>query len=129
MSIRIAIAGVAGRMGQALVRSAGADFTIAGGSERAGSDALGMAQGGWTVSDSATRAAGSADVWIDFTTPAASLEATAQQLVAPKSPKFSFQLRSLPQAKAGAAATRMDGFGSYYPIHGSKSNESCCSIS
>ena len=27
------------------------------------------------------------------------------------------------------AATRMDGFGSYYPIHGSKSNESCCSIS
>jgi len=78
MSIRIAIAGVAGRMGQALVRTAGADFTIAGGSERAGSDALGMAQGGWTVSDSATRAAGSADVWIDFTTPAASLEALDQ---------------------------------------------------
>lgn len=75
MSIRIAIAGIAGRMGQALVNSAGADFVIAGGSERAGSDALGVASGGWRVSDSAATAAQSADAWIDFTTPAASLEA------------------------------------------------------
>jgi 4-hydroxy-tetrahydrodipicolinate reductase len=75
MSIRIAIAGIAGRMGQALVRSAGDGFSIAGGSERAGSDALGAAPGGWTVSDSANKAAQSADVWIDFTTPDASLEA------------------------------------------------------
>ena len=75
MSIRIAIAGIAGRMGQALVNSAGADITIAGGSERAGSSALGVAPGGWTVSDSVAKAAQSADVWIDFTTPTASLEA------------------------------------------------------
>ena len=75
MSIRIAIAGIAGRMGQALVRSAGDGFSIAGGSERAGSDALGVAPGGWTVSDSAEKAAQSADAWIDFTTPTASLEA------------------------------------------------------
>lgn len=75
MSIRIAIAGIAGRMGQALVKSAGEDFAVAGGSERAGSPALGATQGGWTVSDSAAKAAQSADVWIDFTTPQASLEA------------------------------------------------------
>ena len=75
MSIRIAIAGIAGRMGHALVGSAGADFTIAGGSERAGSPALGDAPGGWTVSDSVAKAAQSADVWIDFTTPTASIEA------------------------------------------------------
>ena len=74
MSIRIAIAGIAGRMGQALVRSAGADFIIAGGSERVGSDA----PGGWTVSDGAAKAAQSAEVWIDFTTPTASLEALEQ---------------------------------------------------
>jgi len=78
MSIRIAIAGVAGRMGQALVSSAGPHFTIAGGSERVGSDALGVTTGGWTVSDRAATAAESADVWIDFTTPAASLEALEQ---------------------------------------------------
>jgi 4-hydroxy-tetrahydrodipicolinate reductase len=78
MSIRIAIAGIAGRMGQALVSSAGPDMTIAGGSERAGSPALGVAPGGWTVSDSATKAAEAADVWIDFTTPSASLAALQQ---------------------------------------------------
>ena len=78
MSISIAIAGIAGRMGHALVRSAAADFTIVGGSERPGSDVLGAAAGGWTVSDSAAKAAQSADVWIDFTTPAASLEALEQ---------------------------------------------------
>lgn len=75
MSIRIAIAGIDGRMGRALVSSAGADIVVAGGSERPGSPALGVAPGGWTVSDSAATAAQSADVWIDFTTPAASLEA------------------------------------------------------
>ena len=65
-------------MGQALVNSAGANVTIAGGSERAGSPALGVAPGGWMVSDSAAKAAASADVWIDFTTPAASLAALEQ---------------------------------------------------
>jgi 4-hydroxy-tetrahydrodipicolinate reductase len=78
MSIRIAIAGIAGRMGQALVASAGADFTIVGGTERSGSDALGPAPGGWTVSEGAAKATQSADAWIDFTTPTASLEALDQ---------------------------------------------------
>ena len=78
MSISIAIAGIAGRMGQALVKCAGPDMIIAGGSERPGSDALGQAPGGWTVSDSAAKAAQSADVWIDFTTPDASLAALEQ---------------------------------------------------
>lgn len=78
MSIRIAIAGAAGRMGQALVKCAGADFTVAGGSERPGAPGLGQDQGGWTLSDTATKAAQSADVWIDFTTPQATLEALDQ---------------------------------------------------
>ena len=65
-------------MGQALVKSAGADFAIAGGSERPGAPGLGQDQGGWTLSDSATKAAQSADVWIDFTTPQATLEALDQ---------------------------------------------------
>lgn len=75
MSIRIAIAGAAGRMGQALVRAADGAFTVVGGSERPGSDALGTGTGDWTISDSAAKAAQSADVWIDFTTPTASLDA------------------------------------------------------
>ncbi len=78
MSIRIAIAGIAGRMGQALVKSAGADIVIVGGSERVGSEALGSAPGGWPVTDGAAKAAQSADAWIDFTTPQASLEALEQ---------------------------------------------------
>jgi 4-hydroxy-tetrahydrodipicolinate reductase len=78
MSIRIAIAGVAGRMGQALVKCAGSQVTIVGATERAGSPALGADPAGWTVADSASRAAQSADVWIDFTTPQASLEALEQ---------------------------------------------------
>lgn len=78
MSISIAIAGIAGRMGQALVRCAGPGLIIAGGSERPGSDALGPAPGGWTVSESAAKAAQSAEVWIDFTTPTATLEALDQ---------------------------------------------------
>ena len=62
-------------MGQALARVAGKDFVIAGGSERAGSDKIGADMGGWTISDAANKAAQSADVWIDFTTPEASLHA------------------------------------------------------
>jgi len=73
MSIKIAIAGIAGRMGQALVASAGADFAIVGGTERPGSPALGVSPGGWRVTETASDAARSADVWIDFSTPAASL--------------------------------------------------------
>ena len=75
MSIRIAIAGAAGRMGQALAKGAGDGFAVVGGSERPGAPGVGADQGGWTLSDSAQKAAASADVWIDFTTPQASLDA------------------------------------------------------
>lgn len=78
MSIRIAVAGAAGRMGQALVKCAGADFTVAGGSERPGAPGLGQDQGGWTLCEGAAKAAQSADVWVDFTTPQATLEALDQ---------------------------------------------------
>jgi 4-hydroxy-tetrahydrodipicolinate reductase len=62
-------------MGQALARVAGKDVVIVGGSERAGSDKIGADMGGWTISDAANKAAQTADVWIDFTTPEASLHA------------------------------------------------------
>lgn len=75
MSIRIAIAGAAGRMGQALVKCAGDGFAVVGGSERPGAASIGADQGGWTLSDSAQKAAASADVWIDFTTPDATVAA------------------------------------------------------
>ena len=65
-------------MGQALARSAGEGFAIVGGSERAGAHGLGEDRGGWALSDSAAKAAASADVWIDFTTPDASLQALEQ---------------------------------------------------
>ena len=78
MSIRIAIAGAAGRMGQALAKCAGDGFQVAGGSERPGAAGLGVDQGGWVLSDSAAKAAASADVWIDFTTPDASIAALEQ---------------------------------------------------
>ena len=77
MTIRIAIAGAAGRMGQALIKTAaGGDFAIVGGSERAGSDAVGSELvPGVAISDAANKAAATADVWIDFTTPEATLAA------------------------------------------------------
>src|ERR1700754_2183611 len=80
--IRIAIAGAGGRMGQALTRMAGADFHIVGGTERKGAAQLGMdigmlasvdAVGAVAVANPA-EAAKDAGVWIDFTTPAATLE-------------------------------------------------------
>lgn len=87
MSIQLAIAGAAGRMGRALIAAASgeADLTIVGGSERAGSAALGADLGivaggdalGVVCVESPLAAAQSADVWIDFTTPAASLAALA----------------------------------------------------
>ncbi|HVY90408.1 MAG TPA: 4-hydroxy-tetrahydrodipicolinate reductase [Hyphomonadaceae bacterium] len=78
MTLRIAIAGAAGRMGLALAKAAGDDMTIVGGSERAGSPAIGQDFGGWTISDGTAKAAANADVWIDFTTPDASLAALEQ---------------------------------------------------
>ena len=62
-------------MGQALARCAGDGFSVVGGSERPGAAGIGVDQGGWTLSDSAQKAAASADVWIDFTTPDATLAA------------------------------------------------------
>jgi 4-hydroxy-tetrahydrodipicolinate reductase len=77
MTIRIAIAGAAGRMGQALAKAAsGGDFAIVGGSERTGSDGVGKELApGVVISDAANKAAATADVWIDFTTPEATLAA------------------------------------------------------
>ena len=51
MTLKIAIAGVGGRMGQALLRAAGEDFAIAGGTEREGSPKLGaeIAPACWAV--------------------------------------------------------------------------------
>ena len=85
MSIQLAIAGAAGRMGRALIAAAGseADLEIVGGSERSGSPSLGADLGvlaggeglGVACVDSTLAAAQTAQVWIDFTTPEASLAA------------------------------------------------------
>ena len=77
----LAIAGAAGRMGQALVRAAlDAGLAIAGASERADSPALGKDVAacagrepiGVVITADVAAAAAQAQVWIDFTTPAAS---------------------------------------------------------
>lgn len=75
MTLKIAIAGAAGRMGQTLTRLAGPEFAIVGGTERPGSPLLGTSFGTGSVADSAAQAAANADVWIDFTTPVATLAA------------------------------------------------------
>lgn len=85
MTLRIAIAGAAGRMGRALVRAARDDarFEIVGGAERAGSPALGAdigeLAGAGPINVVATAdvpsASAHADVWIDFTAPEATLSA------------------------------------------------------
>lgn len=77
MTLKIAIAGAAGRMGEALVSAAarGAEFAVVGGSERPGA-ALGRELApGVVISDQASKAAATAEVWIDFTTPEATLAA------------------------------------------------------
>ncbi len=79
--LRIAIAGAAGRMGVALLRAAGEGVCIVGGTERPGSDMLGQDIGeraglghvGVAPVEDPAIAAATADVWIDFTTPAAML--------------------------------------------------------
>jgi 4-hydroxy-tetrahydrodipicolinate reductase len=86
MSLSIAIAGAAGRMGRALTAAAAGNdaFRIVGGSERPGG-ALGQDLGalagllsplGVSATD-VVGAASRADVWIDFTAPSATLEALA----------------------------------------------------
>jgi len=85
MTLSIAIAGAGGRMGRALIRAAAEDkrFVLVGGSERRESPALGadlgllagLAAAGVVTADSASAAANKADIWIDFTTPDATLAA------------------------------------------------------
>jgi len=86
MTLSIAIAGVAGRMGGALIRAASEakqELRIVGGTERAGSAALGVDLGsiartramGVAATDDVRAAATGADIWIDFTAPEASLAA------------------------------------------------------
>jgi 4-hydroxy-tetrahydrodipicolinate reductase len=75
MTLKIAIAGVAGRMGQALREAAAGDIAVVGGTEKPGSAEIGRDMGGWTISDAASKAAMGADAWIDFTAPVATLEA------------------------------------------------------
>lgn len=87
MTIAIAVAGAAGRMGRAIISAAATDsrFRIAGGTEHGSSTALGMDLGalagasgfGIAAADSVHNAATSADVWIDFTTPQATVDALA----------------------------------------------------
>jgi 4-hydroxy-tetrahydrodipicolinate reductase len=79
MTIKLAIAGAAGRMGAALVKAALGDarFGVVGGTERAVSSSIGLDGGGFAVSDDVATACKNADVWIDFTTPNATISAIA----------------------------------------------------
>jgi len=84
MTLSIAIAGAAGRMGRALVGSAlEKGVRIAGATERPGSPVIGLDVGTFAghaplgIAVSADPSAIAADVWIDFTTPAATLSALA----------------------------------------------------
>ncbi|MBL8535844.1 MAG: 4-hydroxy-tetrahydrodipicolinate reductase [Hyphomonadaceae bacterium] len=84
MTISIAIAGAAGRMGRALIRAAAEDarFRIVGGTERR-AEFLGVDLGAlagiaplfMTTADAAEAAAEQAEVWIDFTAPEATIAA------------------------------------------------------
>lgn len=85
MTLRIAVAGAAGRMGRAIIRAASDDtrFQIVGGTERNDGQFLGVDLGAlagisplfMTTADAANHAADQADVWLDFTTPEATLAA------------------------------------------------------
>ena len=87
MTVAIAIAGVAGRMGRALVAAAARDprIDITGASERPGAHAVGLTVGALAaggpqavrVADTVAGSATGAAVWIDFTAPAASIAALA----------------------------------------------------
>ncbi|MEM1086682.1 MAG: 4-hydroxy-tetrahydrodipicolinate reductase [Pseudomonadota bacterium] len=84
--LNIAIAGAAGRMGRQLLAAAiDAGHSVSGGSEVPGSDLIGKDLGllagrdalGTTIKAGIGEAAKGADVWIDFTTPQATLTALA----------------------------------------------------
>lgn len=88
MTLSIAIAGAGGRMGRALINAAARDgrFRVTGGTERIGSNALGADVGtlvgvdpiGISVIQDARVASVGADVWIDFTTPDATVSALSE---------------------------------------------------
>jgi 4-hydroxy-tetrahydrodipicolinate reductase len=92
MTLSIAIAGAAGRMGRALVDAAQADarFKIVGATMRDGSSNTPAI----AAQPTAEAAASNADVWIDFTTPKATLDA----------------LNALAPTKARAAIVGATGF-------------------
>lgn len=103
MTLSIAIAGAAGRMGRALIAAAASDprFRIVGGTERRDGQFLGADLGAlaglaplfMATADAANLAAEQADVWLDFTTPAATIAA----------------LDALPQTPARAAIVGTTG--------------------
>ena len=85
MTLNLAIAGVAGRMGRSLILAGCCDarFKVVGGTDRAGSELIGtdlsLLDGkmpcGHIISDTVEAACAGADVWIDFTSPSATLAA------------------------------------------------------
>ena len=85
MSIRVTIAGIAGRMGRALTAAARGDarFELVGGTERAGHELIGLDLGlldgkvmtGYRINETVSDACQHANVWIDFTNPAATIAA------------------------------------------------------
>lgn len=88
MTLKLAIAGIAGRMGRALVASAAGDsrFACSRGTERTGSPLIGSDIGGLAgleptghrIVATVAEACADADVWIDFTTAEATVAALAE---------------------------------------------------
>jgi 4-hydroxy-tetrahydrodipicolinate reductase len=107
MTIKIAIAGAAGRMGAALIAaiSQRADMSLVGANERPGSDAIGkLAAPGVMISADAAEAARDADVWIDFSTP----DATRTAIVALARTKVRAAIVGTTGMKADAEAAIAD---------------------
>jgi 4-hydroxy-tetrahydrodipicolinate reductase len=84
MSLKLAIAGAAGRMGQSLIRAAvqHRDLEVVGGTERPGASIgqdlgliAGLAPLGPLAATDPKEAASGADVWLDFTAPVATVAA------------------------------------------------------
>lgn len=117
-AIRIAIAGAGGRMGRTLTRMAAADLTagflVVGGTERSGAPELGLDLGmlagldalGAVALPGAADAARDADVWIDFTTPAATLTTLDQLKTTPIKAAIVGATGFTPEQDAAVAAYR-----------------------
>jgi 4-hydroxy-tetrahydrodipicolinate reductase len=77
--VKLAIAGVGGRMGRALIEASANDkrFGVVGGTERSGSALIDTKIGDGMVSAQVKAACEFGDVWIDFTSPQATLAALA----------------------------------------------------